>query len=148
MIDLKIDKAKKFFFDTPRVMKAVDEGTRKALSKFGAFVRTRAKSSIRTSKKISEPGQPPKSHTGLLKRFIYFAYEPVNRSVVIGPTLLNQKTSRTALPALEYGGMTTVSAGRRLKHKRRVRIEARPFMNPAFEKELKQVPELLKNSVK
>lgn len=63
------------FFDTDRVKRAADMATRKNLSKAGAYVRTAARSSIRTRKAISPPGQPPGSHTGLLRKFIFFGYE-------------------------------------------------------------------------
>ncbi|HOM77081.1 MAG TPA: hypothetical protein PLE88_11240, partial [Anaerohalosphaeraceae bacterium] len=56
------------FFDSPKVIRAVDKSTRKVLSRFGAFVRRTAKQSIRKRKKSSTPGTPPSSHTGLLKR--------------------------------------------------------------------------------
>jgi phage gpG-like protein len=102
-------------------------------------VRT-AKQSIRKRKKTAPPGQTPSSHTGLLKRFIFFGYEPLRRSVVIGPERLDQKNT-DAPHTLEYGGRTTVD-------KKRVRISARPFMGPAFEKEKTNLPSMWKNSVK
>jgi hypothetical protein len=86
------------------------------LSKFGAYVRTAAKSSIRKRKRASAPGSPPSSHTGLLKRFIYFGYDTAARSVVIGPVPLNQvsftedmRPVRGTVPeSLEYGGTAYV----------------------------------------
>ena len=80
---------KTLFFDSPKVLSAVDKATRQVLSKFGAFVRRSAKSSIRKRKRISSPGQPPSSHSGFLKKFIWFGYEPGSKSVVIGPAALN-----------------------------------------------------------
>jgi hypothetical protein len=152
MIGFKISDAKSMFFDRQAVMSAVDKGTRKVLSKFGAFVRTRAKSSIRKSKKSAAPGQPPRSHTGLLKRFIFFVFEPINRSVVIGPAKLNAKESG-APEVLEKGGTTVVSQTIRVgkqkrKAKKRVAIAARPYMGPAYEAEKKELPALWANSVK
>jgi len=141
MIDLKF----KMFFNSPRVMAAVDKGTRRVLSRFGAFVRQRAKSSIRKRKKPSAPGSPPSSHSGLLKKFIWFSYEPNRRSVVIGPARLGGRNRGDAPSLLEYGGTTTI---RRRKRRRKVRIRARPFMGPSFEKERVRLPELWKNSIK
>jgi len=66
---------KQLFFDSPKVVRAVDRTTRRVLSKFGAFVRRTARSSIRKRKRISEPGSPPSSHSGLLKKFIFFGYD-------------------------------------------------------------------------
>lgn len=94
--------AKRFtFFDDKSVRRALDRGTRKALSKFGAYVRRRAKSSIRKRKKTSEPGQPPSSHTGKLRKYIYFGYDRTRRSVVIGALPFS---SSRAQETLEHGG--------------------------------------------
>lgn len=73
------------FFDGKKVMNAVDKAARNALSRFGAFVRQRARSLIRSRKRASLPGEPPSSHTGYLKNNIFFSYEPASQSVVIGP---------------------------------------------------------------
>ena len=88
MIVMTSDQAKGMFFDRKVVTNAVDRAARRVLSRFGAFVRRGARSSIRKRKRVAEPGMPPSSHTGLLKRNIFFLYEPHHSSVVIGPTLL------------------------------------------------------------
>ena len=133
------------FFNSPKVIAAMDKATRRVLSRFGAFVRQRAKSSIRKRKKPSAPGSPPSSHVGLLKKFIWFSYEPNRRSVVIGPARLGGRNRGDAPSLLEYGGTTTI---RRRKRRRRVRIRVRPYMGPAFEKERVRLPVLWKNSVR
>jgi len=123
------------FFDAERVVRAADTATRRNLSKAGAFVRTAARSSVRKRKANSVPGQPPSSHTGLLKRFIFFGYDADRKTVVVGPMRLNQKIG-AALEALEHGGQAVVVTGRRRRRKRRrIRIAARPFMGPALKKE-------------
>ena len=136
---------KRMFFDRQAVISKVDAATRRVLSKFGAFVRRSAKSSIRKRKKAAPPGQPPSSHTGLLKKFIFFGYDADRRSVVIGPTRLNQKGRGEAPPLLEYGGKTTLKRGGK---KRRVTYQARPYMGPAFEKEKPQLPAMWRGSVR
>ena len=143
MIGLKLDKAKSLFFDRSAVTTAVDRAQKKVFSKFGTFVRQTARSSIRERRSISEPGQPPSSHTGLLKRNIFFVYSPESRSVVIGPILLNKETDAPRL--LEHGDTVV-----RTRRKKRVRMKyrARPFMGPAFKKEQQQLPALWRNSVK
>ena len=139
---------KKMFFDRKAVRSAVDRTARRVLSKFGAFVRRGAKSSIRKRKRASSPGEPPSSHAGLLKKFIFFGYERDRRSVVIGPARLNQKIG-DAPHALEHGGVSTVVEGLRgRRRKRRVRIKARPFMGPAFEKEKPKLAAMWRDSVK
>ncbi len=142
-------KVTRLFFDRKAVKDAVDRGKRKVLSKFGAFVRQRAKSSIRKRKRTSAPGEPPSSHTGLLKKFIFFAYDKGKDSVVIGPERLNQKTG-DAPPALEHGGRSRVtSGGRRGKRVvRTVTIRQRAYMGPAFEKEKEGLPKLWRDSIK
>jgi phage gpG-like protein len=134
-------KLKYLFFDSPKVVRSVDKSTRKVLSRFGAFVRRTAKGSIRKRKKASAPGTPPSSHTGHLKRFIFFGYDPQRRSVVIGPTRLTENNRGDAPSILEYGGKTTVKD-------KRVKVSARPFMGPAFEKEKQTLPALWQDSVR
>jgi len=139
---------KQMFFDRDKVRKRTDAGMRRVLSRFGAYVRTTAKHSIRKRKRISDPGEPPSSHTGLLRRFIFFGYDRDRRSVVIGPMRLNQKVG-DAPAALEYGGTSTVVEGlRRRRRKRRIRIAARPYMGPAFEQEKPKLPAMWRDSVK
>jgi len=142
MIGFKITK---LFFDKKAVRDKVDAGTRRVLSKFGAFVRRTARSSIRKRKKPSSPGSPPSSHIGLLKKLIFFGYEPAKRSVVIGPARLSQKGRGEAPHLLEYGGTGTVQ---RKGKRRRSRIRARPFMAPAAEKEHPKLPAMWRDSVR
>jgi len=126
------------------VLSATDRATRRVFSKFGAYVRRAAKSSIRKRKAISAPGKPPSSHTGLLKRFILFGYDPAKRSVVIGPLRLTRRGRGDAPQALEEGGTSRmVRRGR----KKRVKIKARPFMGRAMEKEKPKLPQMWRDSV-
>lgn len=122
--------------DSKKVYRFMDRKERKLLSRMGAFVRTTARQSIKSGgkkNKTSEPGEPPRSHTKLIKR-IFFGVDSVSRSVVVGPVVVPGAKSRGAvdLEALEYGGSIIV-AGESKKQK--VQIEARPFMRPALAKE-------------
>jgi hypothetical protein len=141
VIDMRI---KDLFFDKKAVRDKVDAGTRRVLSKFGAFVRRTARSSIRKRKKTSQPGSPPSSHTGLLKKFIFFGYDPRKDSVVIGPVRLTQKGRGEAPSLLEYGGTTTLTRNGKRK---RAKFRGRPFMGPAFEKEQPKLPAMWRDSV-
>ena len=137
-------KFKRMFFTSKAVLSATDRATRRVLSRFGAYVRRAAKSSIRKRKAISAPGKPPSSHTGLLKRFILFGYDPTRRSVVIGPLRLTRGNRCDAPRALEEGGTARmVRRGR----KKRMTIKARPFMGPAMEKEKPKLPHMWRDSV-
>ncbi len=143
MIGMRLQQAKGLFFDRLAVTNAADRAERKVLSKFGAFVRQTARTSIRKRKSISEPGQPPSSHTGLLKRNIFFVFSSETQSVVIGPILLNQRTDAPRL--LEHGD--TVVRQRRAKRVR-MKYRPRPFMGPAFEREQQKLPDLWRNSIR
>jgi hypothetical protein len=94
---------KELFFDSKRVIEALVKGTRDALSRAGAFVMTRARSSIRSSKNSAKPGRPPRSHTGDLKNKIYFAYDDTagKNAVVIGPLRYRKGEAPNIL---EFGG--------------------------------------------
>ncbi len=146
---------KQWFFDRKAVINATDAGNRRVLSKFGAFVRTRAKSSIRKRKGVSAPGRPPHSHVGLLKKLIYFAFDPARKSVVIGPTLANSASSnispigKTVPETLEEGGVVLISRRFNVSgKKRRAYLRARPYMKPAADEEMKNLPRLYANSIK
>jgi hypothetical protein len=143
MIGLSFQAAKQGFFDRAAVQQKVDKATRKVLSRFGAFVRQRAKTSIKKRKGTSPPGQPPYSHVGLLRKFILFAYDADRQSVVIGPTLIREGSAAPRL--LEHGGDTVLETR---KGRKRARYRSRPFMGPAFEAEKPQLSALWKNSVR
>jgi hypothetical protein len=143
VIGLSFEAAKRGFFDRALVKNAVDKGQRKVFSKFGAFVRQRARTSIRKRKGAAPAGQPPHSHVGTLRRLIFFAFDPAKKSVVIGPTLL--RSSSKAPKLLEHGGET---ATRTKRGSERWIYEPRPFMRPAFDAEQKSLPGLWANSVK
>jgi len=148
VIDMRI---KAMFFDRPRVQKAVSHANRRALSRAGAFVRTRARTSMRKRRGTSRPGQPPYAHEGSLRRMILFGYEPSRETVVVGPVGFR---SSDAPNVLEFGGRTTVVRRRRSSRrgqrviKTRVRIAARPYMVPALDKERPNLPALWRNSVR
>ena len=146
------------FFDTKKVIDSVDKATRQVLSKAGAFVRRRARSSIRKRKKPSAPGSPPSSHVGRLKRGILFSYDPDAQSVIIGPRIDNASRgsggSKLVPQLLEEGGTGTIRTrvrkndGSREIKRVSVTIKKRPFMGPALEAEKKNFPKLWANSVR
>lgn len=146
-----------FFFDRAKIQAEVDRNERRELSKIGAFVRRRARSSLRRRKRVSLPGEKPsiRSRDSASLKTILFGYVPQSHSVVIGPVKLNGSNlgNSTVPNLLEFGGRTTVHESRYydrrmpwhqgiwkqgpVEHrKRNVRIRSRPFMGPAFEEEL------------
>jgi hypothetical protein len=141
-------KMKSLFFDAKEIVEKLDPETRKALSRFGAFVRRRAKSSLRYGTGTSSAGQPPIVHrtqtrskvnkkgvvkvqvVSPLRELLFFKYDPASRSVVIGPELGGSKTG--APQALEEGGTAVIDGTR-------TAVRARPFMRPAFAAEMGNV---------
>ena len=77
---------KEMFFDAKKVTSAVDTATRKVLSKFGAYVRTNARHSIRKRKGVSRPGQPPSSQSAMLSRVCFRGARQVMMSAVCSQT--------------------------------------------------------------
>ena len=151
MTAFKLDfkDAKKLFFDKPAVTKAVNKAEMKVLAKQGAYLRTAARHLIKSAPYgvHAKAGNPPKSHTGLLKRFILFAFNPDNSSVIVGPTKLSKKGD--APHTLEHGGYARVplsSPGGKTEWKG-VHLKPRPFMGPALEASQPKLAEFWKNAV-
>lgn len=144
---MTLREAKEGFLDRKKIQTLIGRQSSKALSKFGAFVRTRARTSIRKRRGTSEPGHPPYSHLGLLRSGILFSYDKAKQAVVIGPIKLNKGGEAPAL--LEYGGEATIEVGSRRRRKNvRARYRARPYMRPAFNEELKDLPKFWRQSVR
>jgi len=148
LINMKVTA---LFFDTPKVKRAVNRAKRRSLSRAGAFIRTRARTSMRRRRGSAAPGEPPHAHEGSLRRLILFAYDPAVDSVVVGP--LGFRNS--AIPGtLEFGGKEvvkrrrTLKSGKRVIESKRVNIAARPYMGPALKKELPNIPRQWANSVR
>lgn len=187
MISAKLIPLGKDFFDKKKVMDAMSNGQRKVLSKFGAFVRTRSRTSIRpakvmnrkevreakkrgvkkTPRKIyvaSKPGEPPRSRRGDVRKLISAAWDASEKDVFIGPTPVYGVESGTP-GRLERGGAAVVKR-RGPKGKRVsfyvgdppkkislpvgaiVKTKPRPFMRPAFDKEVaSHMPSMFKDSM-
>lgn len=154
-------------------MKRVDRSTRRVLMRVGGFVRTVARRSIRQAKSVySEPGQPPKGKTKLLRDSILFGADG-DRAVVIGPRAGVGNRSENAAATLEFGGVVTRKPGRVVIPKRMLRSDAkdvraipgttrsvsvfmgarreyepRPYMGPALEKGAERFPKLFADSVR
>lgn len=173
MILLKA-RVKSMFFDRDGVIRKTTAGFRSRASKLGAYIRRRAKSLIRKRKAISEPGQPPSSHTGVLRDLIFFGYDDKANSLVVGPTPANQLARQdnrfvkgTVPQVLEEGGDVGIfevqSAGgdwrradmrsrRRLANRptrtRIAHIKARPYMEPARKHVMEnELPDIWRDSV-
>jgi hypothetical protein len=142
MLGMQIKDAKSLFFDRPAVTSAMDKVSRGALSGFGAYLRTVARNLLKKRAKgpfdASEPGQPPKRHSGLLHDWLLFSWDQSSQSVVIGPAYLTTK-GEDVPETLEYSGVTTITAGK--NRGQRKFIEARPYMGPAYDAAEPKLPE-------
>lgn len=138
MLQIGLTQVKAAFFDKAAVTDKIDPAARKAMSKFGAFVRQRARSSIRPRKQSAPPGSPPSSHEGSLRRLILFAYDASTKSVVIGPVPFRKGE---APRLLEHGG-TAIRRGKPARYR------GHPFMAPAAKAELPKFPDLLRGMVR
>jgi hypothetical protein len=167
LISLTARAAKDNFFDRAVVQNAIGKETARALGRLGSFVRTTARRSIRPARRMkvselgeaqrnylvrnpgafvplksSEPGQPPRSRTKLLRDHILFSYDSRSKSVVVGPVSLNRTSGEPVPSILEFGGQSTVKTRR---GPRRVTIAPRPFMRPALEIAKPRIPKEFKN---
>jgi len=154
-IGLTVKAAKEGFFDRKAVADRIGTEKTKVLSKMGAFVQRRAKSSIKKAPKASakksyvpQAGKPPRSRNGLLKDFILFSYDKSTDSVVVGAALLGGFRQSTPGPAaLEKGGNVEFFASKGRKAKR-VTFRKFPFMVPALEAERPKFPELWSGAIR
>jgi hypothetical protein len=140
-------KMKRCFFDSEKVMRAVKRAKRQALTRAGALIRGIARRSIKSGKGPAAPGQPPHSHKGQLRQFLWFAYDPDTQSVVVGPAGFARGTG--APHTLEFGDRVPITYRRRgRKVRATVKIAARPFMAPALNIARPNLPALWAGSVK
>ena len=98
---VKVDAT--FHLNSDKVKRMIGAKTRRGLSRAGGYLRTTAKRSIRKKAGASAPGEPPHSHSGLLKNSIFYRYDPGSKSVIVGPELLHKPRTGT-LKSLEFGG--------------------------------------------
>ena len=166
---------KNLFFDKVAVTSAMDKATARGLSRAGALVRIIAIRSIkRTKRKISRPGEQPKTHEPSGNRpsmkEIYFHFDPANQTVVIGAirysTRANADTPVSVPSILEHGGQSGIYERRRKggtwgqasrrsalrpyqeERVRMVTIAARPFMVPALAKAIPRIDTFFQQSIK
>jgi len=112
--------------DIPRVLRAARRANIESLAHAGASVRLTARRSIRQSTRPSDPGCPPRTRRGQLRRSIRYSVEKHQQRVVIGP---EYRTVGQSARAHEFGGRY-----------RTQRYPRRPFMGPALEKTRDRLP--------
>jgi len=123
----------KITLNAGEVNAAVRRGERRYLMRAGALARQIMRRSIRTSKKTSTPGQPPRSHQGDLRGLILFDVDTGRGEVVVGPRLANKlhfdtdmRPVRGTVPQLlEEGGQAYVVEYWAGEHWRRLDLRRR-----------------------
>ena len=115
------------------VRRKAKDGSVMSLGHAGAVIRLTARRSIRKRKGRSQPGTPPSTRQGALRRAIVYAVEGNAERVVIGP---DYAVVGDSARAHEFGG-----------HYRGDRYERRPFMGPALLKTRDRLPEHWAGSV-
>lgn len=99
--------AKNWFFDKPFVTRCVDSLTANALAAAGSKIRSRAKNTIYKRDRPSRPWNPPNRHVPkdayASLRNIWFAFDPIRKSVVVGPLLVWNKFDPPVPERMEYG---------------------------------------------
>jgi phage gpG-like protein len=113
MIDLKITTA----LNLEKIQEAADRAAKGAFARAAFKIRKTAMESIRPSPTASEPGQPPRTRRGQLRRAILYHADVTG--AVIGP---RESIVGSAGEAHEFGG----------EH-RGAQFPERPFMAPALE---------------
>ena len=144
-------KVTKSFFDAPKIQRRVDFAKKRNFSRMGAFIRTRARSSLRRRKRTAAVGSPPSVHSkGTNLKTIFFFYDLAKETMVVGPVeFRGRQSDRTASNIHEFGGKARMRKTRRTGKKRVNNYPKRPFMGPALEAEVEAgiVPKVWADSV-
>ena len=121
-------------FDEDGLVAWMARASREFLKRAGAYVRRVAQRKVVTSPKPSQPGQPPHSRHGLLKRGLLFGLERDGKSVLVGPGF---RFVGESMSAHEFGGKY-----------RRERYPKRPLMGPALKESVPHLARMWDGAVK
>ena len=120
-------------FDEDGLVARIARAGREILRRAGAYVRRVAQRKVATSPKPSQPGSPPHSRKGLLKRSILFGSDG-DGSVLVGPGF---NLVGPSMSAHEFGGKY-----------RRERYPKRPLMGPSLKESAPHLAKMWKDAVK
>jgi len=121
-------------FDEDGLVAWMARASREFLRRAGAYVRRVAQRKVVTSPKPSQPGQPPHSRHGLLKRGLPFGLERDGKSVLVGPGF---RFVGESMSAHEFGGKY-----------RRERYPKRPLMGPSLKESVPHLARMWDGAVK
>lgn len=144
------DKALAGFFDRKAVTSAVDKAQQYVGRIAGYRVRQTARKSLKVkpygkkdgTRNIGQAGRPPIAHDSEGLRRIYYSWDAVARATVVGPVLYRRKVAGKTIPEIHEFGATLSVNGDLKKYPRR------PFMQPALEKHIPELPGLWKDALK
>ena len=120
-------------FDEDGIVARIARASRDILRRAGAYVRRVAQRKVVTSPKASQPGSPPHSRKGLLKRAILFGSDG-DKSVLVGPGF---NFVGPSMSAHEFGGKY-----------RKERYPKRPLMGPSLKESVPHLAKMWSGAVK
>lgn len=120
-------------FKQQAIRQRSDQTSLGALYKASAYLRTSARRSIRKSGRPAQPGRPPHTYRGQLKRSILFAVDKKRLSALIGPSA---SLISDIAKYHEFGGVQTSKGERKVYvHHGVGPIDFRPgYTNPTYSK--------------
>lgn len=144
------------FFDSAKVIKAMNAADRRAQGKTAGYTRRVAKNSIKYAKnrkQTSAPGSPPLAHradsftrltkkkgvpvrqaSSPLKELIFYGYDTKTKSTVVGPAVFRRSKFAGVAPARLEKGLDG--------------YKPRPFMVPALKATASKYPDFFKASLR
>ncbi len=121
-------------FDANGLVARAAKASVDVLRRMGAYIRRAAQSKVRQSRNPSQPGEPPHTRRGALKRGILFGVDRRTNSVVVGPSV---RFVGTSMQAHEFGGGY-----------KRERYPKRPLMGPSLRESAPHLAKMWENAVK
>ena len=121
-------------FDADGLVARAAKASVDVLRRMGAYIRRVAQSKVRQSQNPSQPGEPPHTRRGALKRGILFGVDRRTNSVVVGPSI---RFVGTSMQAHEFGGGY-----------KRERYPKRPLMGPSLRESAPHLAKMWEDAVK
>ena len=139
----------KIEFDDDLVLDLIEQSKGRSLRKVGFATRQTAMESIVDGVGPSQPGSPPNSHTGVLRRSIRYDYDQITSTMTAGPDDHGTRSRRWS----QVGNHTTLRAascecvrGRSCRQRLRMccKIQFRKFLKTLFIKDKLWLLQLLR----
>lgn len=121
-------------FDADGLVARAAKASVDVLRRMGAYIRRVAQSKVRQSRNPSQPGEPPHTRRGALKRGILFGVDRRTGPVVVGPSI---RFVGTSMQVHEFGGGY-----------RKERYPKRPLMGPSLRESAPHLAKMWEDAVK